>query len=101
MPVIVPLTPEEQAAYDARIRGGYYIPGVGAFDHDEGWDDRPHAVLSPMQKPFHIGQSYEGVVAQMIACSYCGGTAFEVGAGEFFTALRCLGCHREWCQHDG
>ncbi len=84
------------------VKDGYFIPGVGAFNGYEGpeWNVEFTEDAEPA-RPFHIGQGYEHEVARMIACAHCHGTSFEVGVGSYFTALRCLGCGREWCQHSG
>ncbi len=85
-----------------RVADGYFIPGVGAFDGQEGPEAfKQFDAFADPERPFHIGQGYEHEVARMIACAHCHGTSFEVGIGSYFTALRCLGCGREWCQHSG
>lgn len=95
-------TPEQQAereaAYAARIRGGYYIPGAGAFDGHEGPLASVDFIKEVSERPFHIG---DGEPAAMLACTNCGGTSFEVGIGGYMLAVRCLGCHRESCAYSG
>lgn len=101
-PTRFPLPPAAQAAYDARIRSGYYIPGVGAFDQGEGPEAHDAlSVPSPNQRAFHIGQSYDKHTAEMVCCARCGCIVFHVGVGDYYTALRCTNCGREWCQHEG
>ena len=50
---------------------------------------------------FHIGQSYKEEVADTVFCKHCGGKEFNVGTGDYFTAIRCVTCHYEICIHDG
>lgn len=55
----------------------------------------------PEDDTFHIGQRYTGVAAETIACKACGGRQFEVGRGEYYTAIRCPKCEWEVCIHEG
>jgi len=50
---------------------------------------------------FHLGQVYEEKAAATVACSICGGREFNVGQGNYFTAIRCVKCGWELCFHDG
>lgn len=50
---------------------------------------------------FHVGQSYTKDTAKAIACSICGGNEFNVGQGDFFTAIKCVKCQWEMCIHEG
>lgn len=50
---------------------------------------------------FHVGQSYTKNTAKTLACSICGGTEFNVGQDDFFTAIKCVKCQWEMCIHDG
>lgn len=36
-----------------------------------------------------------------VVCEKCGGKEFNVGAGQYFAALRCVKCEYEICIHDG
>lgn len=50
---------------------------------------------------FHIGQAYETEAAKTLECTKCGGREFNVGRGEYFTAIRCPRCGWEYCEHEG
>jgi hypothetical protein len=50
---------------------------------------------------FHIGQCYEDEAAKTLECAKCGGREFNVGSGDFFTAVRCIKCEWEICWHNG
>lgn len=50
---------------------------------------------------FHIGQSYESEPAKTIICNECNGDKFIVGRGNYFTAIKCIGCGWEMCVHEG
>lgn len=97
----VPPTPEERAAYDARIREAYYIPGVGAFDwYTDGAMMNPGAFTVPAEHPipFHIG---DGELATQQMCANCRCIVFHLGTVAMMTVLRCANCGREWCEHEG
>ena len=50
---------------------------------------------------FHIGQSYEEKAAITMQCIFCLGREFNVGVGNYFTAIRCVKCEWELCIHEG
>ena len=50
---------------------------------------------------FHIGQSYDDEAATTVECAKCHGRVFNVGMGDYFTAIRCVKCEWETCIHDG
>ena len=50
---------------------------------------------------FHVGQSYTKETAKTLMCSICDGTEFNVGQGDYFTAIKCVNCQWEMCIHDG
>lgn len=52
-------------------------------------------------RPFTIGQIYEDLPARRLRCVGCGGTTFEVGQGDYYTAIRCPVCGWEKCAHEG
>lgn len=77
----------------------FYLPGkeIEEFyspDRDEYCEKKEDGL-------FHIGQSYEETVAKTIYCKNCGGKEFNVGSGNYFTAIRCVKCEWELCIHDG
>lgn len=58
--------------------------------------------VSEVDEPiFHIGQCYEDTAAKVLQCLHCGGRDFNVGQGNYFTAIRCKTCEWEVCIHDG
>jgi hypothetical protein len=66
------------------------------------WDkeyEKPYEFAD--ESTFSIGQGYEKVPAKDIYCGLCKGTEFNVGQGDYFTALRCVTCKWEVCIHDG
>ena len=50
---------------------------------------------------FHIGQCYEKEVAKTLFCKKCGDNKFHVGRGNYYTAIKCVNCGWEICEHDG
>jgi hypothetical protein len=58
-------------------------------------------VQVPSDDTFHIGQSYSKKAAPTIACKHCGGLEFNVGSGEYYTAIRCVKCKWEALLHNG
>jgi len=51
---------------------------------------------------FHVHQSYEKRRdTQTLYCKKCGGNHFYVGAGDYFTAIKCIQCGWEECIHEG
>jgi len=51
---------------------------------------------------FHIHQSYEKRSnTQTIKCTKCGSSYFNVGSGDYFTAIKCVNCKWEICIHQG
>jgi ribosomal protein S27E len=55
----------------------------------------------PDDETFVIGQSYEEYAATTLACKKCGNTAFRVGQGSYFTAIKCTECDWQLCIHEG
>lgn len=50
---------------------------------------------------FSIGQCYEDVAATTLACAKCGSQEFNVGQGNYYTAIRCPKCQWQLCIHQG
>ncbi len=51
---------------------------------------------------FHIGEfSSKNRVAKPLECRLCGGTTFNVGVDDFYTAIRCINCKWELSIHEG
>ena len=50
---------------------------------------------------FHIGQSYEKEAATTAQCAICGSKEFNVGCGDYYTAIRCPTCGWERLIHEG
>ena len=50
---------------------------------------------------FIIGQVYEDVAATTLCCKKCKNTAFRVGRGSYYTAIKCTACDWQLCIHDG
>jgi hypothetical protein len=64
-------------------------------------DDTDELVKTVDDDMFHIGQCYENEAAKTLECAKCGGREFNVGSGNYFTAIRCIKCEWEICWHDG
>jgi len=78
-----------------------YTKDKGCFDQ---FDDQADVDLWELEaKPtmFHIGQRYEDEPAKKITCIQCGGEQFNVGQGDYFTAIRCVKCEWETGIHEG
>jgi hypothetical protein len=58
-------------------------------------------VKSADSEYFEIGQSYDKEAATTLACAKCGSVEFNVGQGDYFTAIRCPICLWQLCIHDG
>lgn len=66
------------------------------------WDLRNGAPYKIEQRgDFHIGQIYDEEPAETYICKKCGADKFIVGAGDYFTALKCTNCGWEMCIHEG
>lgn len=50
---------------------------------------------------FHIGSQMDDDAATTIRCRLCGAFDFNVGVGQYFTAIRCSKCGWEECIHSG
>lgn len=88
--------PSQDAAFDSmdRIKGGVFFgKHAGMLDED--------LIANSDCPEFHIGQSYEEKPAQAIKCILCGSNVFNVGHGEWYTAIRCVHCQWEFCIHEG
>ena len=55
----------------------------------------------PDDETFEIGQNYKKVAATTLSCKRCGNTAFMVGKGSYYTAVKCSACDWQLCIHDG
>ena len=58
-------------------------------------------VKLPEDDTFFIGQSYEEAAATTLACKKCGGMNFNIGQGNYFTAVKCVNCDWQLCIHEG
>jgi len=75
-----------------------YTKDKGAFD--SSFEEMGFYTYSD-NTVFHVGQSYSDKPSPTVKCIQCGGTEFNVGSGEYFTAIRCPICGWETCIHDG
>lgn len=50
---------------------------------------------------FHLKQSYEPSNVNKLICLGCGGDQFNIGKGNYYTAIRCSTCEWEQCIHEG
>jgi len=50
---------------------------------------------------FHLKQSYDEHFAKRLICKECNGDKFNVGAGDRYTAIKCVTCEWEQCIHEG
>ena len=75
-----------------------WIDGKPANERDFNQED---FVKETDEDMFHIGQSYENGAAKTLECVKCGSKEFNVGSGNYFTAIRCVKCEWEYCIHDG
>jgi len=50
---------------------------------------------------WHIGQGYEAETVESLVCKKCGSKEFNVGKGNYYTAIRCVNCKWELCVHEG
>jgi len=64
------------------------------IDHDDFYTESDEDI-------FHIGQSYEDEAAKVLKCKICGGMEFNVGRGDYYTAIKCIKCEWELCVHNG
>jgi len=55
----------------------------------------------PDDETFIIGQCYEDEAATTMSCKKCGGIAFNVGQGSYYTVIKCISCDWQLCIHDG
>lgn len=68
---------------------------------DEKFDEDNIIEKCENDETFHIGQSYEEEAVTTIKCAKCGSREFNVGQGNYFTAIRCPKCKWELCIHNG
>lgn len=78
-----------------------YTKELGAFDHWDAEDDEIELHEFADSTPFHVGQEYVDQPVPMFKCKSCGGTEFNVGSADYFTAIRCPKCGWESCIHEG
>ena len=52
-------------------------------------------------RTFHIGQDYENEAVTTAQCAICGSKEFNVGCGDYYTAIRCPKCGWERMIHEG
>jgi hypothetical protein len=55
----------------------------------------------PEDETFIIGQCYESEAATTLSCKKCSNTAFRVGRGDYYTAIKCTACDWQLCIHEG
>ena len=55
----------------------------------------------PHDRTFIIGQCYDEKAATTLSCKKCSNTAFRVGKGTHYTAIKCTACSWQLCVHDG
>jgi hypothetical protein len=84
--------------YDEHYYRGERGPDVG---DDPGWAVDVDGLYALTGDQFHVGQGYEKKAAREVGCAICGGREFNVGAGSYYTAIRCVSCRWEVCFHDG
>lgn len=74
------------------------------FEEEEDiWIPKEKVLDFKKDELFHIGQSYghESGKADTAHCKNCGGKEFNVGIGDYYTAVRCVACEFEICVHEG
>lgn len=82
--------------YDPKDTAGLGLPGT------LGHDPEVSAIIEVEEKTiFHIGEFSGEKPADTIKCKFCGGTEFNVGIGDFYTAIRCKNCEWEFNIHQG
>lgn len=57
--------------------------------------------MKPDDETFSIGQCYDKEAATTLCCRKCKSTEFNVGAGSYYTAVKCTSCDWQLCIHDG
>ncbi len=82
------------------IDGDLYDP-QGKVKDKYPYESQDDFILWKNDKRFHIGQGYENKVVDTCYCKHCGGDKFNVGAGSYYTAIRCINCEYEICIHEG
>ncbi len=70
--------------------------GVEMSDKEIAMYDEP--TMDAKENTFTIGFR---TPATKQVCKTCGGDKFEVGFGEYFTAIRCTTCKYQCCVHEG
>jgi len=68
------------------------------------WDEatrQDDVLVATDADEFEIGQCYENHPAKRLECKKCGSKQFIVGAGNYYTALKCPTCKWECCVHEG
>lgn len=80
-----------------------YWPGkLKIPDDEDNWCiDADYFCKESDEDVFHIGELCSNQAAELVKCKICGGSNFNVGRGNYYTAIRCLECQWEVCIHDG
>jgi len=86
-----------------RKREGYGVWPVYKNQNGRHYDNKIDGLLllDYEDDTFHIGQSYEDVAATTVECKLCGSRSFNVGEGNYFTAIKCVKCKWELMIHEG
>ena len=50
---------------------------------------------------FHITAGFNREKLKTLVCKRCGSDEFNVGVGDYYTAIKCKNCKWELCIHDG
>lgn len=82
----------------------YYDPkNVAKLEIGDEFDSVPKEsfINEKQDNLFHLSQSYEKKIVDTIYCKHCGGKDFNVGVGDYYTAIRCINCEWEMCIHKG
>lgn len=58
-------------------------------------------VQSVDQETWEAEPPYDNYPATKLQCIACGGTHFEVGSGDYLTAIRCINCMESVVVHSG
>ncbi len=79
-----------------------YICYMESFWSKDGKEPVYETTVSELEDGlFHCGQIYEDTPAKTLQCKLCGSKEFNVGTGNYFTAIKCKNCEYELCIHDG
>ena len=74
-----------------------YTEQDGVFDYG----GEKFYIVEDFPSVFHVGQSYADKPVKRLICKGCGGDNFNIGQGDYFTAIRCQACKWECCIHEG